>query len=119
MSDENVNEIRSHYRAAANGDVGSLRWLDERIGMEFRWTPQIPGAPAPEPIDEPRWRPERFIDLHERVLVRVRLTGRGRETGSETETRLAHLWTVQRGRAVSLTVYHDWESGLSAAGVAE
>src|SRR3954454_12940509 len=117
MSEQDVQSVRSHYRAAARGDIESLRWLDERIAGEHRSVPEVP--PMPEPVDQPRWRPERFYDLNERVLVRVKLSGRARETGNETETRLAHLWTVKRGHTVRLAVYHDWESGLAAAGVAE
>jgi hypothetical protein len=117
MSEQNMESIRGHYRAAARGDVPSLRWLDERIAAEHRWVSDLPQVP--EPVDQPRWRPERFIDLNERVLVRVKLSGCARETGKETESRLAHLWTLRRGQVVKLAVYHDWESGLSAAGVAE
>jgi ketosteroid isomerase-like protein len=117
MSEQNVESIRGHYRAAARGDMPSLRWLDERIAAEHRSVHELPDTP--EPVDKPQWRPERFVDLHERVLVRVKLSGRARETGKETESRLAHLWTVRRGCAVKLTIYHDWESGLAAAGVAE
>jgi ketosteroid isomerase-like protein len=119
VSEQNVDEIRSQYKAAARGEVQSLRWIDERVGEEFRWAPVSAGILEPEPIDEPRWQPERFIDLRDRVLVRVKLSGRARETGNEIETRLAHLWTVQRGHAVSVTIFHDWESGLAAAGIAE
>jgi ketosteroid isomerase-like protein len=117
MSEQNVESIRGQYTAAARGEMPSLRWLDERIGAEHRWISEPPDMP--EPIDQPQWRPERFIDLHERVLVRVRLSGCSRETGEETESRLAHLWTLRHGHAVELAVYHDWESGLAAAGVAE
>lgn len=119
MSDQSVDEIRGHYRAAARGEVRSLRWLDERIDVEHKRAPDLPAIPESEPVDQPRWQPERFIDLRDRVLVRVKLSGRARETGNETETRLAHLWTVRRGHATSLTIYHDWESGLSGAGLAE
>lgn len=117
VSEQNVESVRSHYKAAARGEFRSLRWLDERIAAEHRWVSELPGEP--EPIDQPRWQPERFVDLQERVLVRVKLSGRARETGKETESRLAHLWTVRRGHALKLAVYHDWESGLEAAGVAE
>jgi ketosteroid isomerase-like protein len=119
MSDESVDEIRAHYRAAARGEMGSLRWLDERIDVEHRRALGLSATPESEPVDQPRWQPERFIDLRDRVLVRVKLSGRARETGNETETRLAHLWTVRGGHATNLTIYHDWESGLSEAGLAE
>jgi ketosteroid isomerase-like protein len=119
MSDQSVDEIRGHYLAAARGEVRSLSWLDERIDVDLRRAPSSPATPESEPVDQPRWQPERFIDLRDRVLVRVKLSGRTRETGDETETRLAHLWTVRRGHPTSLTIYHDWESGLSGAGLAE
>ena len=118
MSEQNVDEIRSHYKAAARGEVRSLRWLDERINVEHR-PPVLPGVLDADPIDEPRWQPERYIDLRERVLVRVKLSGRARNSGTQIETRLAHLWTVRSGNATSLVIYHDWETGLSAAGVVE
>jgi hypothetical protein len=117
MSEKNVENIHSHYRKAVHGDIRSLRWLDERIGGANRWVFDPSGVP--NPVDVPRWWPERFFDLRERVLVRVKLCGRARSTGQETEARLAHLWTVRSGDAVKLAVYHDWESGLEAAGVAE
>jgi ketosteroid isomerase-like protein len=117
MSEESVESVRSQYRAAARGEEPSLRWLDERVALDHGSVPDLPSVP--EAVDEPRWRPERFVDLHGRVLVRVKLTGRTRETGQETETRLAHLWTIRRGEAVGLAVFPDWESGLEAAGLAE
>jgi ketosteroid isomerase-like protein len=117
MSEQNVENIRIHYQAAARGEIRSLRWLDERIGGEHRSVFDL--SDVPDPVDEPRWRPERFFDLRERVLVRVKLSGRARSTGKETETRLAHLWTVRGGHATKIAVYHDWESGLEAAGVVE
>ena len=119
MSEENVENVRGHYRSAARGEIRSLRWIDERIGEEHRWAPQQPGTFKREPIDHPRWQPERFIDLRDRVLVRVRLSGRARGTDRQTETRVAHLWTVHHGQIVSLAVYHDWETGLEQAGIAE
>ena len=119
MSEQSVDEIRDHYRAAARGEVRSLRWLDERIDVEHRRAPGLPATLESEPVDEPRWQPERFIDLQERVLVRVKFSGHARATGYQLETRIAHLWTVRRGRSVRLAVYNDWESGLEAAGVAE
>jgi ketosteroid isomerase-like protein len=117
MSEQNVESVRSHYRAAARGEFRSLGWLDERRTEKRRFVPERPGEP--EPVDQPRWRPERFVDLDERVLVRVKLSGRARESGKETEARIAHLWTFRHGHTVRLAVYHDWESGLVAAGVAE
>jgi hypothetical protein len=77
MSDQSVDEIRGHYRAAARGEVGSLRWLDERIDVGQQRALGLSAIPESEPVDQPRWQPERFIDLRDRVLVRGKLSGRG------------------------------------------
>jgi ketosteroid isomerase-like protein len=117
MSKQNVDVVRTLYRETAHGDASGLRRLDERTGLDYRAIPDLPSME--QPVDEPRWQPERFIDLQERVLVRVKFSGHARATGHQLETRIAHLWTVRRGRSVRLAVYRDWESGLEAAGVAE
>jgi hypothetical protein len=117
MSEQNVATIQRVYRAAANGEASGLAWLDERVRLEHR-TAASPFSMA-ETVSDPRWKPERFIDLHERVLVRVTLSGRGTQTGTEIETRIAHLWSFPRGGNAQLAVYHDWQSGLEAAGLEE
>lgn len=117
MSGRNVEIIRSHYKAAAAGDARILSWLRQPIAV----IDDSAGNPLrlSEPIEEPRWQPERFVALDGRVLVRVKLSGRARKTGAEVETRIAHLWTIRQGRSLRLAVYRDWESGLEAAGVQE
>lgn len=104
------------YRAAADGDSSGSRWLDERVPSPLRSSPD---AVAGESVDLPRWKPERFFDLHQQVLVRVKLSGRGSKTDRQVETRIAHLWTFEPGQPARLCVYHDWESGLRAVGLAE
>jgi len=118
MSEQNVESIRGQYTAAARGEMPSLRWLDERIGAEHRWASEPPDMP--EPIDQPRWRPERFIDLHGRVLVRVRLSGVLKGNWPRKRRADSPIFGPSgTAHAVELAVYHDWESGLAAAGVAE
>jgi hypothetical protein len=116
MSHENVEVIQRVYEAAANGDVLGLAWLDERFAFEYRSAPEL--SSGPETVNDPKWRPERYIDLKGRILVQVKLLGRGSETGDEIQRRIGHLWNIQ-GRPVRLVVYQDWESGLEAAGVEE
>lgn len=104
------------YREAADGNSSGSQWLDERVPSRLRSSPD---AVIGESVDLPRWKPERFFDLQERVLVRVRLSGRGSKTGREIETRIAHLWTFEPSQQARLCVYHDWESALGAVGLAE
>jgi ketosteroid isomerase-like protein len=63
-------------------------------------------------------RPERFVDLGERVLVLTRERGRGRLSGIEVQSRpTAHLWTLRDGVVVRFQVFWDREEGFEAAGV--
>jgi ketosteroid isomerase-like protein len=117
MSEQNVETIQGVYRAAANGEASGLRWLDERFALERRSVPELSGIE--ETVDDPKWKPERYIDLHEKVLVRVKLSGRGSQTGHAIEARIAHLWSIREGRTARLAVYHEWHSGLEAAGLEE
>jgi ketosteroid isomerase-like protein len=117
MSEQNVEAIQRVYRAAANGEASGRNWLDERISFRHRSFAGL--TRMAETVSDPQWRPERYIDLNERVLVRVQLSGRGSESGDEIETRIAHLWSFPRGEIARLAIYHDWESGLEAAGLAE
>lgn len=117
MPEGNAEVIRDHYRAAAAGEARVLGWFDQPLAGDRGSIAAPLGIPAP--IVEPRWKPERFVELDGRVLVRVKLSGRAIKTGTEVETRIAHLWTIRQGKALRLAVYPDWESGLEAAGVRE
>lgn len=116
MSTRSIGVVQRVYRAAADGETSSTRWLDERVPSRHRSSPD---AAIGEPVDLPRWKPERFFDLQEQVLVRVKLSGLGSETGHRIETRIAHLWTFEPGQSARLSVYHDWESALGDVGLAE
>jgi hypothetical protein len=116
MSQRSIGVVRLVYRAAADGDSSGTQWLDERFPSHLRSSPD---AVIGESVDLPRWKPERFIDLQEQVLVRVKFSGRGSKTGHDIETRIAHLWTFEPGEPARLCVYHDWESALSTVGLAE
>lgn len=63
-------------------------------------------------------RPERFVELGDRVLVLTREQGRGRASGIEVQSRpTAHLWTLRDGRVARFQVFWEREEGLDAAGV--
>lgn len=117
VSDQNVEAIQRVYRAAANGEASGLTWLDERVAFRHRTFAGL--TRRKETVSDPQWRPERYIDLNERVLVRVQLSGRDTESGEEIETRIAHLWSFSPGECARLAVYHDWQGALEAAGLQE
>ena len=116
MSQRCIGVVKRVYRAAADGDSSGSRWLDERVPLPRRSTPDIVKG---ESVEGPRWKPERFFDLNRQVLVRVKLSGRGSESGRDIETRIGHLWTFDPGEPAHLCVYHDWESALGVVGLAE
>ena len=62
---------------------------------------------------------ERFWDKDDKVLVFVRVTGRGQASGAEFEIRIGHLWTVRDGLVVRGRGYGDRSEALEAAGVSE
>jgi ketosteroid isomerase-like protein len=53
------------------------------------------------------------------VLVRFRISGRGKESGLETEFEAGWLWTVRDGRIVRCRAYLDMAEARKAAGLTE
>jgi ketosteroid isomerase-like protein len=67
-----------------------------------------------------RFEPESFIAVSgDRVLVFVRLSVVGGESGIEVEGRFAHLATLRHNRVARVEVYSDREEALEAAGLRE
>jgi ketosteroid isomerase-like protein len=65
-------------------------------------------------------RPEEFIDGGDHVVVAVRISGKGRGSGVETEMRLFNIWTLREGKVVRVTGgYRDRTEALEAAGLRE
>ncbi len=137
MSEENVETIRRGYALFAAGDfeaVGALFSADAEItdtgglgvagsaagtrrGHEgfLRSTEE-----ALEAFEDFRVEPEDFIDAGDVVVVPVRISGRGRGSGVEMETRLAHLWALRGdGKVVRSEIYRTTEEALEAAGITE
>jgi ketosteroid isomerase-like protein len=52
--------------------------------------------------DDLRLTPERFVEDGERVLVLLRVEGRGKSSGVPVVIRGADVWTVRDGKIVSL-----------------
>jgi ketosteroid isomerase-like protein len=66
-----------------------------------------------------RWHcaAERYIEAGDTVIVFCHYSGRGKSSGALVETRGAHVWTMQDGKAVKLVVFPTRESALEATGV--
>ncbi|MET0206913.1 MAG: nuclear transport factor 2 family protein, partial [Thermoleophilaceae bacterium] len=68
-------------------------------------------------LDGLRAETERCWGKDDRVLVFVRVTGRGHASGAEFEIRIGHLWTLRDGVVVRGEGYGDRGKALEAAGV--
>jgi len=128
MSQENVEIVRAGYTAFAQGDLTAVVGLiAENIIIEGQITPD--GQPAQgregllanvkrvgEAFEDLTYEPVELIDLGERVLARVRVSGTGRE-GIRGELNFGQLWTFKRGRAVRVHNYTLWEDAINAVGL--
>ena len=71
-----------------------------------------------ETFEELRLHPQEFIDAGERVAVRLRHSGRGRESGVEMDTELYHqVSTFRDGTMVRIEYFTTWDAAREAAGV--
>lgn len=125
---------RQSYEAFNQGGLGAVQHLldDE---FEMRVQEDSPFAPLgpfhgsegwarllaerDEAFAEVEIRPERFIDLGERVLVLGTQTARSRVGDVELETTLSHLWTLRDGKALLCQIYLTREAALAAVGLEE
>ena len=53
-----------------------------------------------ESFEDFRVEPQHVVDRDGRLIAVVRQTGKRRSSGVEVDARLAHVWTVENGRAV-------------------
>lgn len=136
MSEAEVNTARMAYAAFNRGGVDAiLDFLDPEI--EWRMYEQFTresrvyrghsGAREvlnvfEENFDDFKAEPLEFIDVSDRVVVPVRLTGRAKGSGEEATFELVHVWTNRSspGEAVlasKLDVYSTKEEALESLGV--
>jgi uncharacterized protein len=131
MSLENVEVVRSLYQAVEARDYATVA---ELAHQDLEWTPdrRVGEGPVRGRDNVIRWfidRAEMFDGLRneiediwengDRVLVFVRVTGRGEASGAEFDIRIAHLWTVDEGAVVRGEGYGDHREALEAAGLSE
>jgi ketosteroid isomerase-like protein len=63
--------------------------------------------------------PEEFLDLGDRVVVTVRLRGRGHGSGVEIDARFYEIYTLREGKIIRMDEFTDRADALEAAGPAE
>ena len=63
--------------------------------------------------------PTEYLDAGSRVVVVMRATARGRESGVRIDRDLAHVWTFRGRRAIRHQSFASREEALEAAGLSE
>src|SRR5512134_3304438 len=63
--------------------------------------------------------PEELADVGDRVVATVRLRGRGRRSGIETDARLYEVHTLRDGKIVRMDQFTERSEALAAAGLQE
>jgi ketosteroid isomerase-like protein len=128
MPSSNVEVVRSIYAAWERGDFSSVEWADPAI--EF----VIADGPAPgswtratgmaagfrefvNAWEEYRVEVDEYRELDdERVLVFLRLRGRGKASGldlGQMHTKAANLLHVLDGKVAKFVIYFDLERSLA------
>lgn len=59
-----------------------------------------------------RVEPEQVVERGEELIAIVHQSGRGRTSGVEVNARLAHIWTIEDGRAVRWEAVADVDEVL-------
>jgi len=125
MTNAHVDELQRGYEALNRGDLSVVLGLLDR---DIEWHEPAPSPEAGihrgrdsferffrgwiESFDDFRVEPEQVVERGETLIAVVRQSGKGRASGVEVEARLAHVWTVESGRAVRWEAVADADEAL-------
>ena len=123
----NVETLRRGYEALNSGDLSVVHELLDP-DLEWQEDPASPEAGTHqgrdsferflrswlESFDDFRIEPEEIIEEDDRLIALVHQSGKGRASGVVVEVRIAHVWTVEGGRAVRWKSYPSRERALES-----
>src|SRR5688572_13540225 len=70
--------------------------------------------------DDFRFEPQELIDAGDRVVAHIKISGKGRGSGVETEMHVFNIWTLSQGKVVRLAGgYTERAETLEAAGISD
>jgi ketosteroid isomerase-like protein len=134
MSEENVEIVRRVYDAWAQGDF-SRREIFEILdpNIEGVWAAELPDAHVDHGVEalfassrewlstwqEFRVEAEAFLPAEDKIVVLVVLHGKGKGSGAEVATPVAHVWTMRGDKVIRVEAYMDRAKALEAAGLSE
>jgi ketosteroid isomerase-like protein len=125
MSERNVAVVRAIYDAWSAGRSASV-FIDPDV--EYVNPPDAvePGvrigrrafAEIRSSYDHVRVEPQQYIDAAgDDVVVIARITGRGRASGLDIDSRQGYIWTIHDGKAVRFRWFNRPDEALTAAGL--
>jgi uncharacterized protein len=133
MSQENVEIVRTAFRAFQRGDMdGVLRRCDENI--EIAQPVELPGVSPrqhghagvleafaiwPEQWDDYEIEILRLSEVGAHIVVTTMQRGRGRESGVQVEMPFTFVFSVRAGRITEWLLFMHEEQALEAVGLAE
>jgi ketosteroid isomerase-like protein len=133
MSRENVEVVRQGFEAMTTGDIDDILAFvhpdfEVDIPPELSAEPDIYRGHAgvrryfqsfQDAMSDIRFQPERVWDVGDKVVVALRVTAKGKETGIPVEQQLAQVWTVRDGQAIKAETYPTQSEALEAVGLRE
>ncbi len=132
MSQENVDRTREFIEAYNRRDFdAALRDFDPDVQWVLPAHQRSDSCVGPEEVRrfwegldetfaELRLDPQEFVDGGDRVAVRLRYFGRGKESGLELDTEMYHqVTTFRNGTMVRIEYVTSWPEALEAAGMSE
>jgi ketosteroid isomerase-like protein len=125
VPETDLDTIRASYVALNQGDASAALDALHRDAV-WRESPELPGSDEFEgrtAIEDflvgflEQWdvfdqQVESTLRSGDRVLVNIRMTAVGRESGAEVSARYAHVWTMREGRGARVDAYYDVEKAL-------
>jgi ketosteroid isomerase-like protein len=134
MSEENVETVRDAFAAYNRGDLDAfLEYCADDI--DYRAVEGAPDDHGPihgkealrafvqdwlDTFDDFRAEPVELIEAGEdKVIAVVRISGRAKLSGVETDLTYAELWTLRDGKVAWGRQYWTRDEALEAAGLSE
>jgi ketosteroid isomerase-like protein len=130
MSERNVRAVQGVYERWSQGDFrASIDVLDPLVLLVMR--PEFPDAGTYLGLDrlrdytrgflEPWTRitiaAEEIAEAGDSVVVAVRQSGTGSESGVATELSYFHVWSFRGGKAIRLEVFRERGDAFEAVGL--
>lgn len=131
MSQENVETIRRGFDAMNRGDISGILAL-AHPDFETAIPPELSAEPSAyrghegirryfesfqDAMRDIRFHPDQIWDAGDAVVVALRVTANGRETGIPVEQHLGQVWTMGDGTARRLENFVTVSEALASVGL--